>query len=278
MTLRTPCPYYDKSQKKYAVTFDKNPKVYYYYYNNVKWLESCGEINPNNYRICTATGIDLFKISRIVLFNDTYYQYLRVFFSDGTHRSYKATDLIITKNLEASTEVKGLISYYTKISEFTGLKTDNGTNILKSKFNNMSFIGEHTVLAKYLNAVQPKPKAIDRYPVIFPFGCNLSQIKAVTDAVNNSVSIIEGPPGTGKTQTILNIIANVVMRGCSVAVVSNNNSATDNVFEKLEKYGFDYIAAQLGSKNNKEDFIKNKQKGYPDFSEDILSYELLSYK
>lgn len=265
--------FYDKTQKKYAVTFVNSSTVYYYSYNSVKWLDSSGEINPNDYKITTAAGTDLFNISRIVIFNDTYYQYFRVFFTNGIHRSYNSTDLIITKNFAESTEVKDLVSYYTRISEFTGLKAENGTNILKNKFEKMSFIGEHTVLAKYLNATQPNPNAFDKCPIIFPFGCNLSQVKAVTDAVNNSISVIEGPPGTGKTQTILNIIANVVMRGCTVAVVSNNNSATDNVFEKLEKYGFDYIAAQLGSTHNKEDFIQNKQKGYPDFKNDILPYD-----
>ena len=40
------------------------------------------------------------------------------------------------------------------------------------------------------------------------------------------------PNGTGKTQTILNIIANAVLNGQSVAVVSSNNAATKNVYEK----------------------------------------------
>lgn len=39
------------------------------------------------------------------------------------------------------------------------------------------------------------------------------------------------------------------------------------VFEKLQKYGFGFIAAQLGSSDNKTDFIENKQTSYPNFSE-----------
>ena len=41
-------------------------------------------------------------------------------------------------------------------------------------------------------------------------------------------------------------------------VVSNNNSATANVCEKLEKYGMSFIVASLGSKENKEAFIANQ--------------------
>ncbi len=85
------------------------------------------------------------------------------------------------------------------------------------------------------------------------------------------MTIIEGPPGTGKTQTILNIIANAVMRGESVAVVSSNNSATTNVLEKLNKYKVDFIAAYLGNTENKQQFI-DSQKPLPDLS----AWELLS--
>lgn len=80
------------------------------------------------------------------------------------------------------------------------------------------------------------------------------------------ISVIEGPPGTGKTQTILNIIANAVINKKTVAVVSNNNSATANVLEKLKKYDVDFIAAYLGNKENKEQFFAGQTKTYPDFT------------
>ncbi|MCL6700317.1 AAA domain-containing protein [Pseudomonas sp. T1.Ur] len=90
---------------------------------------------------------------------------------------------------------------------------------------------------------------------IFPFGINESQLQAVERAFTSQVSLIEGPPGTGKTQTILNIIANILLRGKTVAVVSNNNSAVANVCEKLGKSGLNYLVAELGSKDNRETFF-----------------------
>lgn len=55
------------------------------------------------------------------------------------------------------------------------------------------------------------------------------------------------------------------MDGQTVAVVSNNNAATDNVYEKLEKYNLDYLCARLGRKENKDDFINNQTGKYPEF-------------
>ncbi|MGY2285144.1 AAA domain-containing protein [Pseudomonas gingeri] len=91
--------------------------------------------------------------------------------------------------------------------------------------------------------------------LIYPFGLNESQLDAVEQAFRAQVSVIEGPPGTGKTQTILNILANILLRGQTVAVLSNNNAAVENVYEKLEKCGLGYLIAKLGNKGNREDFF-----------------------
>lgn len=80
----------------------------------------------------------------------------------------------------------------------------------------------HWCIFKIIKPIKNEEKEF----TIFPFGFNISQKQAVDKALENNLSIIEGPPGTGKTQTILNIIANAVIRGESVAVVSSNNSAT----------------------------------------------------
>lgn len=114
-------------------------------------------------------------------------------------------------------------------------------------------------MSSLLNGALPTSKSKKSSPILFPFGFNISQQKAVNTAFSNNLSIIEGPPGTGKTQTILNIIANAVLNGQSVAVVSSNNSATKNVYEKLEKNGVEFIAALLGNSKNKKEFIASQK-------------------
>ncbi|MDR2651057.1 MAG: DUF2726 domain-containing protein [Prevotellaceae bacterium] len=68
----------------------------------------------------------------------------------------------------------------------------------------------------------------------------------------------------------MNIIANAVMNGQNVAVVSSNNSATKNVYEKLKKNGIEFIAALLGNSQNKQEFI-DSQTRIPDLSTFNLS-------
>lgn len=168
-----------------------------------------------------------------------------------------------------------LLSYLSHVSDKVSLKTEAGFNYTQYQLEKIIPKTNEGVLEKYLNQTANLTNYNDAQPIIFPFGCNRSQEKAVSDALKNQISIIEGPPGTGKTQTILNIIANLVLRGKSVAVVSNNNSATENVFEKLDEYGFGYLAAQLGSKANKKTFISAKQTPYPDFLNDLLDFRSL---
>lgn len=64
---------------------------------------------------------------------------------------------------------------------------------------------------------------------------NPRQIEAVHKALHFPFSIIKGPPGTGKTETILRIAALAVAKGQNVAVVSTNKAAVENVDQKLER-------------------------------------------
>ena len=88
-------------------------------------------------------------------------------------------------------------------------------------------------------------------------------MEAVENALSNQLSLIEGPPGTGKTQTILNIIANLLMQDKTVLVTSPNNEATKNVVDKLDEEGFGFIAAFLGRRDNVTAFVDNQKSAYP---------------
>ena len=103
---------------------------------------------------------------------------------------------------------------------------------------------------------------VDNAALVYPFGCNASQKLAVQRALGNRVSVVEGPPGTGKTQTILNIVANLLMQGKTVGVVSNNNAAVDNVRDKLSKYEHGALMAELGNRTRRQAFFADKQQDF----------------
>lgn len=188
----------------------------------------------------------------------------------GSERDYRRNDLHIIESCLAQSQSSNVFEYIKQIAGLSNLKNEEtGEKLLSKKFDKISFVGSDVALAKYLNPSLLQEKRIGReYIPIFPFGCNNSQYKAVKNAMENQISVIQGPPGTGKTQTILNIIANILMQGKTVQIVSNNNSATENVYEKLSspKYNLGFVAATLGSSKNKKLFVEHQDAAYPDFS------------
>lgn len=63
---------------------------------------------------------------------------------------------------------------------------------------------------------------------------DFSQEKAVVSCLNNS-GIIFGPPGTGKSQTIANLIANIFYRNESALIISQKKTAINVVLKRLGK-------------------------------------------
>lgn len=201
------------------------------------------------------------NVSELLKFNDGRHVFYHVVYNNGFTENLYDNEVYVTrtpidKNGGTTWE------YLNKLATETGLMTEEGDNILALQYGIIDVKRDNVPLAQYLG---DKTKlATFRAPntIYYPFGCNASQKKAVENALTNQVSIIQGPPGTGKTQTILNIIANLLLAKKSVLVVSNNNSAVDNVAEKLEKEGLGFVVAKLGSVENKELFIANQQ-DYP---------------
>lgn len=259
---------YNRDTQKWDVRFN-NGKTYSYAHSNVKKLTAPTVLNPNMYHI-DRDGREFFDISAIYVFKNGLESYWHICFGDGSERDYRQDDLHITESCFNQSQAANVFEYIKQISSLCTIKNDDtGEKLLSKQIEKISFVGNDVVLAKYLNPSSGKmKKSKHQYTPIFPFGCNSSQYRAVKNAMENQISVIQGPPGTGKTQTILNIIANILMQGKTVQVVSNNNSATGNVYEKLSSanYKLDFVVAMLGNSKNKELFIEHQKTDYPDFS------------
>lgn len=97
-----------------------------------------------------------------------------------------------------------------------------------------------------LGTINDRSEEMETQPILLLSHSNFSQKQAIENALSKPVSIIEGPPGTGKTTTILNIVCNLLVREKRVVVVSKNNSAIDNIKEELDKFQLPLFYLRLG--------------------------------
>lgn len=259
---------YNADTQKMDVQFN-NGKIYSYARYNVEWLKDPYVLDPQMYRV-SRDGREFYDITAIYVFEALGDSRCHICFGDGKERDYRQEELHIVESCLKENHSAEVFEYIKQIAELSDLKNDGtGEKLLTKRFAKITFVGNNVALAKYLKPSFLKNNRVkEEYIPIFPFGCNNSQYKAVKNAMENQISVIQGPPGTGKTQTILNIIANILMQGKTVQVVSNNNSATENVYEKLSspKYNLGFIVATLGKTENKKQFIENQEADYPDFS------------
>jgi len=71
-------------------------------------------------------------------------------------------------------------------------------------------------------------------PAINPGPLNAEQIEAVRHANRAPLTVVTGPPGTGKSQTIVAMAASILNSGGSVLVASRNHQALNAVEERLQ--------------------------------------------
>ena len=121
----------------------------------------------------------------------------------------------------------------------------------------------------------PRPEEMDRkcHPkdTYLPMLCDSTQMAAVIAASEGMDFVIEGPPGTGKSQTIANMISHLLAIGKKVLFVSEKTAALDVVFRRLREVGLDKFCLELhSSKARKTDVIaqldKAWQNRYPEIS------------
>ena len=80
-----------------------------------------------------------------------------------------------------------------------------------------------------------------------PVQADSSQLSAVLAAVRGRSFVLHGPPGTGKSQTITNLIACCMAAGKSVLFVAEKRAALDVVHRRLRKVGLSPFCLELHS-------------------------------
>jgi very-short-patch-repair endonuclease/DNA polymerase III delta prime subunit len=72
-----------------------------------------------------------------------------------------------------------------------------------------------------------------------------SQTRAINAVLNGSHLVVKGPPGTGKSQTISNLISTLVARGRKVLFVAEKRAAIDAVLHRLQLVGLSELVMDL---------------------------------
>jgi very-short-patch-repair endonuclease len=113
----------------------------------------------------------------------------------------------------------------------------------------------------------PDPRNLDRdfapEQTFLPLPADSSQLSAVMAAVGGKDFVLIGPPGTGKSQTIANLIAQCLAEHKRVLFVSEKVAALDVVYRRLREVGLGEFCLELhSSKARKLDVLAQLRRSW----------------
>lgn len=99
-----------------------------------------------------------------------------------------------------------------------------------------------------------------RFPVVH---CDPTQLRALAVAQTGRSYIIQGPPGTGKSQTITNLVADLLAQGKRILFVCEKRAAIDVVYHRLRQRGLhDLVCLIHDSQADKREFVMDLKSTY----------------
>lgn len=97
--------------------------------------------------------------------------------------------------------------------------------------------------------------------IALPISADSSQLSAICAAGQDNSFVLHGPPGTGKSQTITNIISNALFQGKTVLFIAEKMAALSVVQKRLESILLGPFCLELHSnKAKKKDVLEQLQK------------------
>ena len=97
------------------------------------------------------------------------------------------------------------------------------------------------------SCVSPSAPESDLLIEVLPM--NTEQRAAVRAALSSPHTVVTGPPGTGKSQVVTNLLVNAAWRGMKVLFASKNNKAVDVVEARVNGLGNRPVLLRMGSKD-----------------------------
>ena len=122
----------------------------------------------------------------------------------------------------------------------------------------------HLALTPTHDFTDPAVSAVDVVPDLdglgarCPIPADASQVGAIAAALQGRTFVLEGPPGTGKSQTITNLLARAVAEGHRVLFVAEKQAALEVVKRRLDDVGLASISLDLHDKSAKPSAIRRQ--------------------
>ena len=203
----------------YSIKFKNSYKRYNYRYADVVQLTNAVWHDPLHTKVYT-NGREEHNVSDIYSFSQGALTHWRISYGSGFVKDYLHGTIQVVESCLGDPIAKNTFCYLTCVAQVNDLgKDDENEAILPALYEKIEFIDESLAIAPYLDPEKYKVSSLQSIgDLIFPFGCNASQEKAVTSAFEKQISVIQ----------------------------------------KLQGYGLDFFVAPLGRRENKEEFIQNQ--------------------
>ncbi len=125
------------------------------------------------------------------------------------------------------------------------------TQGLESELKSLSEIQhteyESTILGQWIKGEVDDTQETNKLPLLEVLPLNSEQRQAIQHSLTNSLTIITGPPGTGKSQVVTNLLINAAWQGKKVLFASKNNKAVDVVDVRVNNLGSRPVLLRMGS-------------------------------
>ena len=122
-----------------------------------------------------------------------------------------------------------------------------------------------TALEAWLSGKEVRQRPLDTSALIEIFPLNPEQRRAVRQGLQNDLTVVTGPPGTGKSQVVGTLLINAAWKGKKVLFASKNNKAVDVVEERVNEEGPLPTLMRVGS--------RDREKTLADHLEKVLSFK-----
>lgn len=147
---------------------------------------------------------------------------------------------------------------YVTYESFIGLFNFTKLNMYEDLIENEDYILKNPLVTNLLNEKNDNELILNKYgdDLCTVLDCDHTQVEAINAIKKGKSIVLEGPPGTGKSQTITNIISQALYDGKTILFVSEKQAALNVVYDKLKKANLSEFTLELHStKTNKKNVI-----------------------